>query len=103
MSDLFLFKYVIVGDAGSTSFYRLLTLIAVGKSCLLLQFIDKTFRSAHESTIGVEFGGRVLDIANRKVKLQVWDTVRLSSCKERVIIRLKGWSRTFWVNYKGLL
>ena len=77
MSDLFLFKYVIVGDAGFTLSLPTPNPIAVGKSCLLLQFIDKTFRSAHESTIGVEFGGRTLEIANRKVKLQVWDTVRL--------------------------
>lgn len=77
MSDLFLFKYVIVGDAGSPFSHSPLNPLAVGKSCLLLQFIDKTFRSAHESTIGVEFGGRTLDISNRKVKLQVWDTVRI--------------------------
>lgn len=35
---------------------------AVGKSCLLMQFIDKRFRSKHDVTIGVEFGARIIRI-----------------------------------------
>lgn len=58
----YLFKYIIVGDAG------------VGKSCLLLQFTDKRFRAEHDMTIGVEFGHRVVDIDEQKIKLQIWDT-----------------------------
>jgi len=63
MSDYnYLFKYIIVGDAG------------VGKSCLLLQFTDKRFRSEHDMTIGVEFGHRVCQIDDQRIKLQIWDT-----------------------------
>eukprot|EP00930_Biecheleria_cincta_P026751 TRINITY_DN18814_c0_g1_i1.p1 TRINITY_DN18814_c0_g1~~TRINITY_DN18814_c0_g1_i1.p1 ORF type:complete len:216 (+),score=42.44 TRINITY_DN18814_c0_g1_i1:57-704(+) len=58
----YLFKYIIVGDAG------------VGKSCLLLQFTDRRFRAEHDMTIGVEFGHRVVEIDDQKIKLQIWDT-----------------------------
>lgn len=58
----YLFKYIIIGDTG------------VGKSCLLLQFTDKRFRTDHDLTIGVEFGARLINIDNKKIKLQIWDT-----------------------------
>eukprot|EP00440_Ansanella_granifera_P020041 gb/GFBE01021773.1/.p1 GENE.gb/GFBE01021773.1/~~gb/GFBE01021773.1/.p1 ORF type:complete len:217 (+),score=45.69 gb/GFBE01021773.1/:1-651(+) len=58
----YLFKYIIVGDAG------------VGKSCLLLQFTDRRFRAEHDMTIGVEFGHRVVEIQGNRIKLQIWDT-----------------------------
>ncbi|PRQ25711.1 putative vacuolar protein sorting-associated protein [Rosa chinensis] len=32
----------------------------VGKSCLLLQFTDKSFQAVHDLTIGVEFGARMI-------------------------------------------
>ncbi|KAL7460937.1 hypothetical protein ACHAXS_001372, partial [Conticribra weissflogii] len=46
----------------------------VGKSCLLLQFTDKRFQPVHDLTIGVEFGARMVSIADKQVKLQIWDT-----------------------------
>ena len=46
-----------------------------GKSCLLLQFTDKRFQPVHDLTIGVEFGARMVQIDNRSIKLQIWDTV----------------------------
>jgi len=51
----------------------------VGKSCLLLQFTDKRFQNVHDLTIGVEFGSRMVSVANKQVKLQIWDTVRRRS------------------------
>mmetsp|Transcript_52882 Transcript_52882/g.60752 ORF Transcript_52882/g.60752 Transcript_52882/m.60752 type:complete len:214 (+) Transcript_52882:35-676(+) len=62
MSYSYLFKYIIIGDTG------------VGKSCLLLQFIDRRFRQKHEVTIGVEFGARMINIDGKNIKLQIWDT-----------------------------
>jgi Ras-related protein Rab-2A len=62
MSYSYLFKYIIIGDSG------------VGKSCLLLQFVDKRFQQGHDLTIGVEFGARMITIDNIKIKLQIWDT-----------------------------
>jgi len=58
----YLFKYIIIGDTG------------VGKSCLLLQFTDKRFQPVHDLTIGVEFGARMVNIDNKQIKLQIWDT-----------------------------
>lgn len=58
----FLFKFLIVGDA------------SVGKSCLLSQYIDKKFKEDYNLTIGVEFGAKAINIADKIIKLQVWDT-----------------------------
>ncbi|KAF0752397.1 hypothetical protein AaE_006056 [Aphanomyces astaci] len=55
-------KYIIIGDS------------EVGKSSLLLQFTEQTFAGIHDLTIGVEFGAKLLDLNNRKVKLEIWDT-----------------------------
>jgi len=57
MSYAYLFKYIIIGDTG------------VGKSCLLLQFTDKRFRTQHDLTIGVEFGARPVEINGQVIKL----------------------------------
>ena len=46
----YLLRYIIVGD------------IAVDKSCILLQFMNNKFRVAHELTIGVEFGVKIIDL-----------------------------------------
>lgn len=53
--------------------------VGVGKSCLLLQFTDKRFQPVHDLTIGVEFGARMINIGDKQVKLQIWDTVRIIS------------------------
>ena len=60
----YLFKFIVIGDS------------AVGKSCLLLQFTDRRFKSDHDLTIGVEFGARTVDLGQKVVKMQIWDTVR---------------------------
>jgi len=62
MSYSYLFKYIIIGDTG------------VGKSCLLLQFTDKRFQPVHDLTIGVEFGARMVNVEQKQIKLQIWDT-----------------------------
>lgn len=52
-----------------------ITSLAVGKSCLLLQFTDQRFQPVYDLTIGVEFGARMVNIGDKQIKLQVWDTV----------------------------
>ena len=47
----------------------------MGKSCLLLQFTDKRFRPAHDLTIGVEYGTRIVPVDGKPTKIQSWDTV----------------------------
>ncbi|KAI3385659.1 hypothetical protein SNEBB_004709 [Seison nebaliae] len=58
----YIFKYIIIGDMG------------VGKSCLLHQFTERKFMDDCPHTIGVEFGTRIIDVTNKKIKLQIWDT-----------------------------
>lgn len=58
----YIFKYIIVGEMG------------VGKSCLMHQFTEKKFFPDCPHTIGVEFGTRIIEINEQKVKLQIWDT-----------------------------
>ena len=48
--------------------------MAVGKSCILLQFTDNKFRHQHELTIGVEFGAKTIEIDSKLIKIQIWDT-----------------------------
>ena len=66
-----LFRYIIVGDMGNHILYNNL---AVGKSCILLQFTDNKFRLQHELTIGVEFGAKTIELNNKTIKIQIWDT-----------------------------
>lgn len=56
------FKVVFVGES------------AVGKSSLLIRFVDDKFNDSLLSTIGVDFHFRTVNSNGRKVKLQVWDT-----------------------------
>ncbi len=58
----YLLKYIIIGDA------------AVGKSNILLRYIQGDFREEYQLTIGVEFGAKNIDIGNKKFRIQVWDT-----------------------------
>jgi GTPase SAR1 family protein len=53
--------------------------VGVGKSCILMQFLDNKFKIDSEATVGVEFGSKILNIGNEKVKLQIWDTVPLTT------------------------
>ncbi|XP_078287085.1 ras-related protein Rab-4B [Rhinoraja longicauda] len=58
----FLFKFLVIGSAGT------------GKSCLLHQFIENKFKQDSNHTIGVEFGSKVVNVGGKSVKLQIWDT-----------------------------
>jgi small GTP-binding protein len=58
----FLIKVVLIGDA------------AVGKSSLLLKYIDDVFEDSYVCTIGVDFKIKSLVVDRKRVKLQVWDT-----------------------------
>ena len=61
----FLLKFIIIGDSG------------VGKSCMLMQYINKTYREKHNVTIGVEFDAKIINIRDTSIKLQIWDTVTI--------------------------
>lgn len=58
----YLFKFIVIGDTG------------VGKSCVVLQFIEGKTRTTHDVTIGVEFGAKTIPVKDKNIKLQIWDT-----------------------------
>ena len=57
-----LFKLLIIGESG------------VGKTCLLLRFTDDSFISNHLTTIGIDFKIKIINLDNKLIKLQIWDT-----------------------------
>ncbi len=56
------FKIIIIGDTG------------VGKSCLLNRYLENKFNASTKHTVGVEFGMRYIDVNQKRIKLQIWDT-----------------------------
>ena len=58
----YLLKYVIIGDSG------------VGKSNILLRFINNTFTEEFRSTVGVEFSAKNIVVNKNIYRVQVWDT-----------------------------
>lgn len=58
----FLFKIMLIGDTG------------VGKSSILLRYVDDEFRINYSTTIGVDFKIKTVDFADKKIKTQIWDT-----------------------------
>ena len=56
------FKLILVGDS------------AVGKSCLSIRATKDTYESVYSPTIGFEFLTLFLNVEDKKIKLQIWDT-----------------------------
>ena len=40
----------------------------------MLQFTEDKFREKHEITIGVEFASKTIELNNKLIKIQIWDT-----------------------------
>ena len=55
-------KILLVGDS------------AVGKTTLILKYVDGKFSDSHITTIGVEYKDKEITVNNRKINLQIWDT-----------------------------
>lgn len=55
-------KLIIIGDCG------------VGKTNILVQFCQNTFRPNYIATIGVDFKIKTLTVNQKRIKLQIWDT-----------------------------
>mmetsp|Transcript_35362 Transcript_35362/g.72210 ORF Transcript_35362/g.72210 Transcript_35362/m.72210 type:complete len:201 (-) Transcript_35362:98-700(-) len=55
-------KLVVLGDTG------------VGKSSLVLRFVNNIFKPYSESTIGAAFMSKTLTVDGEPVKYQIWDT-----------------------------
>jgi Ras-related protein Rab-18 len=57
-----LFKILLIGDA------------SVGKSSLLLRFTEGTFEMNLQSTIGVDFKVKMMNVSGKRCKVTIWDT-----------------------------
>ncbi|NXS71391.1 RAB4B protein, partial [Pandion haliaetus] len=75
----FLFKFLVIGSAGT------------GKSCLLHQFIENKFKQDSNHTIGVEFGSKVVNVGGKTVKLQIWDTAGQERFSRETYNALTNW------------
>ena len=58
----YIFKLIIVGDP------------AVGKTALLMRYIENKFEEEYLSTIGVDFYLKTINMDNKEIKIQAWDT-----------------------------
>ena len=58
----FIFKVLLLGNSD------------VGKSSLLLRYVDSVWSDTFVPTIGVDFKVKTIEIDGKKVKLQIWDT-----------------------------
>ena len=58
----YIFKIILIGSSG------------VGKSSILQRYIQKVFSDSYSCTIGVDFFMKSIDIGDKSIKLQLWDT-----------------------------
>ena len=58
----FIFKVLLLGNSD------------VGKSSLLLRYVDSVWNDAFVPTIGVDFKVKTLNNNDKKIKMQIWDT-----------------------------
>ncbi len=58
----YIFKLILIGNSG------------VGKSSILQRYIQKVFNESYSSTIGVDFFMKSINIGDKSIKLQLWDT-----------------------------
>ena len=81
----YLFKLIIVGDTN------------VGKTNIMSKYIKDQFNITSKSTIGVEFGTKILEIDNKKVEAQIWDTAGQERYKSITSAYYKGAKGAFIV------
>lgn len=55
-------KVVIIGDT------------AVGKTNILLRYVNEEYKMTHITTIGVDFKIKTLVVNGARIKMQIWDT-----------------------------
>ncbi len=55
-------KYILVGDTG------------VGKTSIMKRFCDGKYSSKEKTTVGLEYGQRIMNINGKNVLIQIWDT-----------------------------
>lgn len=83
----YLMKFIIVGDSG------------VGKTSIMQRFVSDNYDQYISSTIGVDFGARIIDIAYKNrtipIKSQIWDTAGLET--------FRSITKTYYKNAAGVV
>ena len=81
----FLFKLILIGDS------------SVGKSNILLKYLKGEFNPNSKAIVGVEFGIKNVSINNKKIKIQIQDTVGQERYRSITSAYYKGAKGTFIV------
>ena len=76
-------KILIIGDS------------AVGKTSMLLKYVDNFFPETHMATIGVEYKEKKLTTSKYKISLNIWDTAGQE--------RFKSITKSFFNNTNGVV
>ena len=83
MSQELKLKILIIGDSG------------VGKTSILLKYVDNFFPDTHIATIGVEYKTVVMTKGKYKITLNIWDTAGQE--------RFKSITKSFFSNANGII
>ena len=76
-------KLLIIGDS------------AVGKTSMLLKYVDNFFPETHMATIGVEYKSKTITTDKYSINLNIWDTAGQE--------RFKSITRSFFNNTNGIV
>ena len=79
----YLLKILILGDSN------------VGKTCLLSRFVDDTFTLNHINTFGIEFKTKIINLNDKIIKYQIWDTSGLE--------RFRRVTESYYKNVNGII
>ena len=74
----YLFKVLLIGDS------------SVGKTSVLLRYVDDTFNPEFQTTIGVDFKISTFQLNGKVIKLQLWDTAGQDRFKTIVASYYRG-------------
>lgn len=55
-------KILMIGNSG------------VGKTNIMLRYCENSFNTAHMSTIGIDFKIKTVNVDDKRIRLQIWDT-----------------------------
>ena len=80
-----IFKLILIGDSG------------VGKTNILSRYINNEFSMATKSTVGVEFGSKIIKQNDKTIKIQIWDTAGQERYKSITTAYYKGAKGAFVV------
>lgn len=74
---------IIIGDSG------------VGKTNVLMRFCDSEFKENYVATIGVDFKVKIIQVEDKRIKLQIWDTAGQE--------RFKNITQTYYKGAVGII